>query len=76
MRTQRKLVNAGILGCLEETAEKMMAENPSIRRMWLDQVSTSAASDRDGGIVKLDTDHDWSLAFFTWLHDGYVIREP
>lgn len=69
------LVSEKLLTLGAQTIEALMAAEAGLRESWLDQVRTSQASDEAGGIIALDTDYDWVLAFFVWYHGGKPPRE-
>jgi hypothetical protein len=70
----RHLVSAAVLAAAQHKADEIMSANPGIKEMWMDEVCTSAVSDRNG-LALLETDFDWIVAFLTWRAGGQIARE-
>ena len=69
---KKVLVSKELLDLLEEAANEIMQQDEGVHgRDWLDENRSSETSREKGGIIKLETDHDWKVAFAVW----YMGRE-
>lgn len=58
-------VSEELVALLEEMANDVM-QDPEQARDWRDENQTSKTSRNKGGVIKLQTNHDWKLAFVIW----------
>lgn len=76
-KPRRHVVSAALLKLAAERADAIMKAKPGLEMMWLDHNRTSTLSNREGGILQLECDSDWILAFYIWLsgHGCILPRE-
>ena len=65
MAPRKVLVSADLVALLEEMANDILTDDEQSRD-WRDENQTSAISRTKGGVLRLDTDHDWKVAFAIW----------
>jgi hypothetical protein len=66
-------VDQHLITLLKCAAEEELSD-PLVRKLWLDQCTSSRASQREGGVVALRTDHDWAVAFFILRYGSLEIN--
>jgi hypothetical protein len=64
------LVSAELLEAAQKHADVLFERRPGMRRLWDQFNSTSVLSDASGGIIRLETDHDWIVAALMFFSDG------
>jgi len=62
--SHRVMVSAGLVDLLEEMIQDEMV--PAVMERWRNEVQTSRTSSEKGGVLTLETDHDWKIAFIIW----------
>lgn len=73
---RRVMVSAELMSLLEETANEIMLQDDGVHgRDWRDECQTSRVSDEKGGVIRLETDHDWIVAFFVWYSGSRSISK-
>lgn len=64
---KRVMVSKVLVDLLEEVANEIMQQEDGVHaRDWLDENRISVTSRKKGGIIELETDHDWKVAFAVW----------
>lgn len=61
-------VSAALMALLEEAVNDTLQSDPVLVRDWRDETCTSKISNSKGGIITLETDHDWKVACAIWLY--------
>jgi hypothetical protein len=67
-------ISADVLACAKIQVHEMCARDPALEKRWLLQTVTSTETNAVGEIAKLETAHDWIVAFLTWYVGGQIAR--
>lgn len=68
-RPKRRQVSASMLRAAQKYADTILA-NAAVAEIWNDLTTTSTLSDNRGGVIRLETNYDWIVAFLMFHAGG------